>query len=79
MAASKSISAGDKTRFAIGPHHYTESMADTSAVAVFCTVFLAVFHHAGGEIVKGSVNLNSGVFDKVSALSFSNHCAPDLS
>ena len=42
-------------------------MAGKSAIAIFCALFVAIFHHAGGEIVKGSVNLNSGVFDKVGA------------
>ncbi|KAK7087293.1 endoplasmic reticulum resident protein 29-like [Littorina saxatilis] len=40
-------------------------MADKSVCAVFCALFLTILHHAGGEIVKGSVNLNSGVFDKI--------------
>lgn len=74
MAAAKSISVRDKTRVIIGPHHYTDSMADRSVSTIFCALFVAIYHHAGGEIVKGSVNLNSGVFDKVSAVSFSGHC-----
>ena len=40
-------------------------MAARSMFAVFCALFLAFSHPSGGEIVKGSVNLNSGVFDKV--------------
>ncbi|KAK7475668.1 hypothetical protein BaRGS_00033094 [Batillaria attramentaria] len=40
-------------------------MADRSVSALLCALFLAIFHHAGGEIVKGSVQLNSGVFDKI--------------
>ncbi|XP_076453215.1 endoplasmic reticulum resident protein 29-like [Babylonia areolata] len=40
-------------------------MAGRNVVAVICTLFMLIFDHSGGEIVKGSVNLNSGVFDKI--------------
>ncbi|KAL8610823.1 hypothetical protein ACOMHN_056678 [Nucella lapillus] len=40
-------------------------MAVRSVAAVFCAFILLIFDRCGGEIVKGSVNLNSGVFDKI--------------
>ncbi|XP_025092157.1 endoplasmic reticulum resident protein 29-like [Pomacea canaliculata] len=40
-------------------------MADMKGAAFLCSFFLALFCRINGEIVKGAVSLNSGVFDKI--------------
>jgi len=40
-------------------------MAEKGTLAVIFALILTIFRQSSGEIVKGSVNLNSGVFDKV--------------
>ena len=70
VAISNSFPLKIKPDFPLGHITLERSMADRNMLALSSALLLTVLNYAGGEIVKGSVSLNSGVFDKVNAKCF---------